>query len=63
MTAAILKYDNRETSDLSDFDLDQVTGGHPHHGGGGHNGADVFTWGLIGGVAVVVGTVIIIGLL
>jgi hypothetical protein len=63
-SAAILKYDNRETSDLSDTDLDLVTGGgHPHHGGGGHNGADVFTWGLIGGVAVVVGSVIIIGLL
>ena len=62
MTAAILKYDNLETSDLSDTDLDQVTGGG-HHGGGGHNGADVFTWGLIGGVAVVVGSVILIGLL
>ena len=62
MTAAVLKYESREMSEMSDTDLDEVMGGH-HHGGGGHNGADVFTWGLIGGVAVVVGTVIVIGLL
>jgi hypothetical protein len=62
MTAAISKYENREMSDLSDADLDQVTGGR-HHGGGGHNGADVFAVALIGGLAVVVGTVIVIGLL
>ena len=62
MTAAILKYENREVSELTDTDLDEVMGGR-HHGGGGHNGADVFTWGLIGGLTVVVGTVIVIGLL
>ena len=42
MTAAILKYEGREVSELSDTDLDEVMGGR-HHGGGGHNGADVFT--------------------
>jgi hypothetical protein len=62
MTAAVLKYESREMSEMSDTDLDEVMGGR-HHGGGGHPGADVFTWGLIGGVAVVVGTVIVIGLL
>jgi bacteriocin-like protein len=55
MTTEILEFENREMSELSDTDLDQVTGGH--------HGSDVFTWGLIGGVAVVVGTVIVIGLL
>lgn len=62
MNAAVLKYENRNVNELSDTDLDEVMGGR-HHGGGGHNGADVFTWGLIGGVAVVVGTVIVVGLL
>ncbi len=55
MTTEILEYKNREMTELSDSDLDQVTGGH--------HGSDVFSWGLIGGVAVIVGTVIVIGLL
>ena len=55
MTTEISKYESREMSELSDTDLDQVTGGH--------HGKDVFAWGLIGGVAVIVGTVIVIGLL
>jgi bacteriocin-like protein len=55
MTVENLGLENREMSELSDTELDQVTGGH--------HGSDVFSWGLIGGVAVVVGTVIVIGLL
>lgn len=62
MTTEVLKWENRETCELSDTDLDQVTAGH-HHGGGGHNGADVFSWAVIGGVAVLVGSVIVVGLL
>ena len=55
MTTENLEYENREMTELSDGELDQVTGGH--------HGKDVFAWGLIGGVAVIVGTVIVIGLL
>jgi hypothetical protein len=62
MTAQTLTSENRGTNELSDTDLDLAAGGH-HHNQPSHNGGDVFAAGFIGGLAVVVGTVIVIGLL
>lgn len=52
MTESILETENREVTELSFAELDEVSGGH--------RGSDVFTWGLIGGLAAVVLVAIIL---